>query len=716
MKANKATGMLLTAMLQFGLGQSARAAEGRQTLSLDGTWQIAEGTMNEVPKSFERTVPVPGLVDMARPAFEEVGVKSTRREAFWYRREFKVDGPIPAVAVLKIHKAMFGSQVWLNGKLLGEQPHNFTPGYFDALSVVREGNNELVVRVGAGLDAVPAGVVSGQDNEKIRYLPGIYDRVECILTGSPRIHNLQAVPEIEKQCVTVHAWVRHSGPPVATKVKFIVREAVSGQVAGAGECDMPAAGEGPERTAQATLALRKCRLWSPEDPFLYEVEARSGSDVFTSRFGMRSFRFDRTTGRAVLNGKPYFMRGSNVCIFRFSEDDLRGDKPWDEAWVRRLHRQFRDMHWNSLRYCIGFPPELWYRIADEEGFLIQDEYPIWDARAVKVQRDQLIREFPEWIKERWNHPCVVVWDAQNESRGDETGAAIRAVRGLDLSNRPWDNGWGLPQDPNDSFETHPYLFWPPGRVRVLKDLNTVFPDGSPSRVPSTGGPNPNINNNPVIINEYASEWINRDGTATKIGRPFYNRVLGPDATPDQRRHLYARITAAKTEYWRSHRKLAALLHFCALGYSRPDGATSDNFIDVEKLIWEPQFYKYVRDAFAPVGLMLDVWDETYPAGKAQALPVAVINDLYQIWRGSVRVRLLRDGATMLEKSQPCEVPALGRTPLVFTIDMPAAPGNYQLEAALLQADAAPVCSLRDVQISGGNPDDNHESQRTGERN
>jgi len=654
--------------------------------------------MGVVPTNFAHTVQVPGLVDMAQPAFEEVGVKSTRRKAFWYRRTFSVVGPIPAVAVLKIHKAMFGSQVWLNSRLLGEQPHNFTPGYFDALPALRVGDNELVVRVGAGLDAVPAGVVSGQDNEKIRYLPGIYDSVELVLTGSPHILNLQAVPVIDKQSVTLHAWVRHSGQPVATKVRFIVREALSRRVVGEGECDMPVAGEGLERTGQATLALRDCRLWSPEDPFLYEVEARSGSDVFTTRFGMRSFCFDRTTGRAILNGKPYFMRGSNVCILRFSEDNLRGDKPWNEAWVRRLHQQFRDMHWNSLRYCIGFPPELWYRIADEEGFLIQDEYPIWDARKVKVQRDQLAREFPEWIKERWNHPCVVIWDAQNESCGEETGAAIRAVRGLDLSNRPWDNGWGLPQDPNDSFETHPYLFWPPGRVRVLKDINTVFPQGNPSLVPSTGGPNANTGNNPVILNEYASEWINRDGTATKIGRPFYDRVLGPDATPAQRRHLYARIAAAKTEYWRSHRKLAALMHFCALGYSRPDGATSDNFIDVEKLIWEPEFYSYVRDAFAPVGLMIDAWDESYPAGQVQTFPVAVITDLPVKWKGSIRFRLLSGATVVQEKTLPCEVAELGKTTLEFAIDIPSTPGSYQVEAALLQLGAAPVRSLRDFQI------------------
>ena len=35
------------------------------------------------------------------------------------------------------------------------------------------------------------------------------------------------------------------------------------------------------------------------------------------------------------------------------------------------------MNWNSLRYCIGFPPDFWYDIADEVGFLIQDEFPIW---------------------------------------------------------------------------------------------------------------------------------------------------------------------------------------------------------------------------------------------------------------------------------------------------------------------------------------------------
>ena len=75
--------------------------------------------------------------------------------------------------------------------------------------------------------------------------------------------------------------------------------------------------------------------------------------------------------------------------------------------------------------------------------------------------------------------------------------------------------------------------------------------------------------------------------------------------------------AAETEFWRSHRGCAAVLHFCGLGYSRPDGQTSDHWADVEKLAWDPDFYGYVRDAFAPVGLMIDAWAEEYPPGATQ---------------------------------------------------------------------------------------------------
>lgn len=62
-----------------------------------------------------------------------------------------------------------------------------------------------------------------------------------------------------------------------------------------------------------------------------------------------------------------------------------------------------------------------------------------------------------------------------------------------------------------------------------------------------------------------------------------------------------------TEFWRAHRKAAAVLHFTMLGYSRPDGQTSDHWLPdgLPKLEWEPEFRRHVRDAFAPVGLAVD---------------------------------------------------------------------------------------------------------------
>jgi len=166
--------MILTAW--FGLGVVAHAVPARSTRVLDGPWQIGEGGMDASPPSFDHQVPVPGLVDMARPAFEDVGVKSTKREAFWYRRTFELAEPPPAVAWLKVNKAMFGTRVLLNGILLGEHRPSFTPGYFDAKPALKTGVNELLIGVGAFRDAVPKPQPDGWDYENSNSSPASMTR------------------------------------------------------------------------------------------------------------------------------------------------------------------------------------------------------------------------------------------------------------------------------------------------------------------------------------------------------------------------------------------------------------------------------------------------------------------------------------------------------------------------------------------------------------
>ena len=676
--------------------------QARKVISLDGVWQVAQGSMDATPTAFDHTVPVPGLLDMAKPAFEKVGAKADPQQAFWYRRSFAVDGKIPDTAILLIHKARYGTKVWLNGQLAGEHMPCFTPAYLDVKSLLKgEGQeNVLVIRVGAGREALPKGQPDGWDFEKYLYIPGIYDSVELILTGNPYIVNIQTVPQIDKKTVRVVAEIANPGKLAEITVGCTIREAKSGKVVHTESTKVGNLADIDKFPFAGAFPIPDCQLWSPEDPFLYEIELTTPGDAMKARFGMRSFRFDPKIKRAILNDKTYYMRGTNVCIYRFFEDALRGDKPWRAEWVRRLHEQFRTMNWNSIRYCIGFPPDFWYDIADEVGFLIQDEFPIWllsDA-PTKPTADKIIPEYTDWMRQRWNHPCVVIWDAQNESFTPETAKAIAAVRGLDLSGRPWENGWEAPQSPTDCVESHPYLF--------IRDWNGQKPFRL-TEMPTVSGV-PNLNDAQkkqpasIIINEYCWLWLNRDGTPTTLTKKVYADLLGPESTTDQRRLTYARTLAALTEFWRTHRQCAGVLNFCGLGYSRDGaaerplgGATSDNFIDLEKLVYEPFFEKYIRDAFDPVGVMLDVWAETLPAESDQTFKAVVINDLPADFAGVLRLNLTRDGKTVAEQKQDCKVPGFGRAEFSCTMKLPAEQGSYTLIAERIDSQGKAVRSLRD---------------------
>jgi beta-galactosidase/beta-glucuronidase len=304
------------------------------------------------------------------------------------------------------------------------------------------------------------------------------------LSGTPRVVNVQAVPELEGKSVRVVAEIEGVGAQPDSRVVCRVREAVSGKLAGEVETPLPTGQK--VRKIDVRVPIRDCRFWSPESPFLYELEVSTGADALPTRFGMRSFRLDAKTGRAVLNGKPYSLRGTNVCVYRFFEDPARGDRPWRAEWVRRLHRAFRSMNWNSIRYCIGFPPELWYRIADEEGLMIQDEFPIWQGGQwpAELKSDAIIKEYTEWMRERWNHPCVVIWDAQNESVTTETGKAIKTLRQLDLSNRPGTTATGSRRVRPTAMKRIRMLLAIP-RFSLRSSPNGRAPRGSPASLAAT---------------------------------------------------------------------------------------------------------------------------------------------------------------------------------------------------------------------------------------
>lgn len=664
-------GLLLLACLTSAQSASVK----RRVISLDGRWQIAQGGMTDAaPSAFDRTIPVPGLVDMAKPAFTEVGVQSRQRQAFWYRRTFYIAGPEYPIAMLKVNKAQFCTKVWLNGVEVGEHPGCFTPGYFDVTKSLRfNARNTLVVRVGASREDVPATIPTGTDHEKTIWTPGIYDSVSLILSGDPRIASVQVAPHISDGTITAQVAPAHQGDEPA-RLTLSVREWKSGRAV----CK-PVRIDVSEETVTQTIRLDKPHLWSPEDPFLYVLRCETDGDAVETRFGMREFGYDPKTGRAMLNGRPYFLRGTNFCMFRFFEDPLRGSLPWDPNWARKLLTMPKDaLHWNSARVCIAPFPEFWYDIADETGWLLQDEYPIWGFNDAWSQ-DQLLTDFREWLTERWNHPSIVVWDACNETQTPRTGRLITAIRGMDLSNRPWDDGYSPRNRPGDAIELHPYTGLPTSNGNLGSVLNRdVYANGDP----------------PVILNEYDAFWMQRDGGGTGWYTGWYADTLGSDATLDEKRELLAYNAALATEYWRARRDAAGVQWFCYLTYSKPGMVTSDNFSDMPNAVIEPQFVNYMSNAFSPLAVMIDAVDVRNAPGSHAEVRVIVTNDLYTPQMGDIVLRL---GSSVVGR-QAFKVDGLGQGMIKLPVTYPTAPGKYRLTAELVPCTGATVLSRRNVTV------------------
>ncbi|NOX56646.1 MAG: hypothetical protein GXP27_19815, partial [Planctomycetes bacterium] len=262
-----------------------------------------------------------------------------------------------------------------------------------------------------------------------------------------------------------------------------------------------------------------------------------------------------------------------------------------------------------------------------------------------------------------------------------------------------DNGWDPPVAPTDMLESHPYIFIRLWHAKQMKE-NPIRQLAQP-RLPWAYRGHEKELPNAVLINEYGWLWLTRDGQPTSLTQNIYRFLLGADSTVEQRRELYAYYLAAMTEYWRSHRKAAGVLHFCGLTYSRPGdkprpegGATSDHFLDVAKLTFEPHFERRVRDAFSPVGLMIDLWDETLPAGQTRAIKVPVINDLDRPWEGRVQLKLLQGDRCLWQQTKSCRVESLGREVLSFSVPLPKAAARFQLVAELLGFGDCPVRSVR----------------------
>lgn len=165
------------------------------------------------------------------------------------------------------------------------------------------------------------------------------------------------------------------------------------------------------------------RLWSPEDPRLYDVAIAFGADLWRERIGFREIRVE---GREILlNGRPLYLRG--VCVH---DDDVALGRVSTEADVRRRFADARALHANFLRLAHYPHHEHVARIADEVGLLLWEEVPVYWAIAFDDPQTYADAEnqLRELVTRDRNRASVILWGVGNENA--DTDARYRFMAGL----------------------------------------------------------------------------------------------------------------------------------------------------------------------------------------------------------------------------------------------------------------------------------------------
>ena len=225
------------------------------------------------------------------------------------------------------------------------------------------------------------------------------------------------------------------------------------------------------KNGHARINISSPRLWSPEDPYIYDIGVRVGKDYVRSYFALRTLDIREIDGknRLCLNGRPYFFHG--LLDQGYFSDGIF--LPADPSGYERDILEAKRLGFNMLRKHIKIEPEVFYSYCDRLGIVVfQDmvnngDYSFLRDTALptigikklndkKLHRDIATREaflslMDKTVKKLSFHPSVCYWTIFNEGWGQfDHAAAYNRLLALD-NTRFIDSvsGWFMPKNNKD---------------------------------------------------------------------------------------------------------------------------------------------------------------------------------------------------------------------------------------------------------------------------
>ncbi len=186
---------------------------------------------------------------------------------------------------------------------------------------------------------------------------------------------------------------------------------------------------GKTTTAYLAMKMKQPKLWSPESPYLYNVEitvAENGTTVDGGmvRMGIRKAEFRGKDG-FWLNGKPYhqLIGGNRHQDFAYVGNAMPNSQQWRDA------KRLKDAGMTIVR-CAHYPMDpAFMEACDELGLFIIVPTPGWQYWNKDPRFGELVHENTRQIIRRdRNHTCVLLWEPiLNETRYPED-FALKALQ------------------------------------------------------------------------------------------------------------------------------------------------------------------------------------------------------------------------------------------------------------------------------------------------
>ena len=500
-------------------------------INLNGTWEFAfdfgnsgrDRKMWEAPK-YEREIVVPFVPESKLSGIEYVDFIP----AVWYRRTVTLpEGWCRKCGRVLIHFGAvdYYSEIRVNGKLAGTHRGGYTPFAVDATEFLEDGENVISVFAEdngkSSLQPTGKQVYYSYYNSGCHYTrcTGIWQTVWMEYVPNNYVKNVKITPDIDAGKIDVLVTLEGANSGVKS-----VRAVASFKGEDVGCAEAPVLG----KFAQFSVAIPDAKLWSLEEPNLYDLKITADKDVVCSYFGMRSVAIN---GYAIeINHKPVFQR--LVLDQGYFPEGIY--TPGDDSELIRDIEYSKKAGFNGARMHMKvFEPRFLYH-ADRLGYLLWDEFPNWGLD--ESNPAALLSIMPEWLTEMeryYNHPSVVGWCPFNETGRNRNKDLFRvmyqATRDFDPM-RPIIDTSGYVHVITDIYDVHNYDQNPESFRKAFEPL-------------VTGEGQPFVNNpdhekyegQPYFVSEFGGTYWNIDedpsaawgyGQAPKSLEEFYERFEG----------------------------------------------------------------------------------------------------------------------------------------------------------------------------------------------